>query len=157
MKKINVTNLLISIVLTELIGMLSGFLVGNSKAFYETLFLPPFSPPSWIFPVVWGILYALMGVAAYLIFEFVPPSTERKKAFILYAVQLAFNFLWTLFFFRLELLWGSIAVIILVDIIGIITTIKFYKLKKSAGYFLIPYLIWILFATYLNIGIALLN
>ena len=157
MKKLNLTSLLISIVLAELIGMVSGLLAGDSGAAYDTLLLPPFSPPGWVFPIAWGILYALMGIAAFLIADSGAPNVRKRKALIFYIAQLTVNFLWSIVFFRFQLLWGSVAVILLLDVLVILTMIKFYRLRKTAMYFLIPYLLWILFATYLNIGTALLN
>ena len=98
-----------------------------------------------------------MGIAAFLIADSGAPNVRKRKALIFYTAQLTVNFLWSIVFFRFQLLWGSVAVILLLDVLVILTMIKFYRLRKTAMYFLIPYLLWILFATYLNIGTALLN
>lgn len=156
MKKINWFQLIVIVLVTELIGMLGNLFSGKAGQIYTSFVKPPLSPPGWLFGVIWPILYLLMGIAAYIIYQ-TPPTPERKKATTLYWVQLFVNFLWPIIFFRFKWYWISVAVIILLDVLVLITTIRFYKIKKAAGYLMIPYLIWILFATYLNIGIAVLN
>lgn len=156
MKKINWLQLISIVLITELIGALGGLLSGNTGKIYTSSIKPPLSPPGWLFGIIWPVLYLLMGIAAYLIYQ-TPRTPGRKKATTLYWVQLFVNFLWPVVFFGFELYWISVAVIILLDVLVLITTITFYKIKKAAGCLMIPYLFWILFATYLNIGIALLN
>ncbi len=144
------------VLVTELIGLLSSLFSGITGQSYSSLVKPPLSPPGWLFGVIWPVLYLLMGTAAYLIYQ-TPQTPERKKATTLYWVQLSVNFLWPIVFFRFEWYWISVAVILLLDVLVFITSIGFYKIKKMAGYLMIPYLLWIIFATYLNIGIAVLN
>lgn len=156
MKKITWFRLIVIALITELIGLLGSLFSGTIGQIYTSFIKPPLSPPRWLFGVVWPVLYLLMGIAAYIICQ-KPQTPERKKAIILYWVQLFVNFLWPIVFFRFEWFWISVTVILLLDILVLITTIWFYKIKKAAGYLMIPYLLWILFATYLNIGIAMLN
>lgn len=156
MKKINWLQLLGIVLITELAGVLSSLASGNTGQIYTSLIKPPLSPPGWLFGVVWPVLYLLMGIAAYIIYQ-TPQTTDREKAINLYWVQLFVNFLWPIVFFRFEWYWIAVLVILLLDVLVIITTIWFYRLNKVAGYLMIPYLLWILFATYLNIGIAVLN
>lgn len=156
-QKFRVSSLLISIVFAELVGALSALLSGNSISGYQGLNQPPLSPPGWVFPVMWGILYALMGTAAYLIYQSDAEKQEKKKALVFYGAQLFVNFLWSIVFFRFQAYWLSVAVIVLLDILLVITMVKFARIRKSAMYFLIPYLAWVLFATYLDIGVAILN
>ncbi len=156
LKKVNWFQLLAIILITELAGVLSSLSSGNVGQIYASLIKPPLSPPGWLFGVVWPILYLLMGIAAYIIYQ-APQSPEREKAINLYWVQLFINFLWPIVFFRFEWFWISVLVILLLDVLVLITTILFYRIYKIAGYLMIPYLLWILFATYLNIGIAVLN
>lgn len=156
MKKINWYQLLEIVLVTELVGVLSSLLSGSARQIYTSFVKPPLSPPGWLFGVVWPVLYLLMGVAAYIIYQ-TPQTLNSKKAITLYWVQLFVNFLWSIVFFRFKWYWISVAVILLLDVLVLITTIWFYKIKKVAGYLMIPYLLWILFATYLNIGIAVLN
>lgn len=155
-KKINWLQLVIIILATELIGMLSSLFSGNTGQIYKSFEKPPLSPPGWLFGVIWPILYLLMAIAAYIIYQ-TPHTASRQKAITLYWVQLFVNFLWPIVFFRFEWYWISVAIILLLDILVLTTTIWFYKINKAAGYLMIPYILWIVFATYLNIGIAILN
>jgi len=156
MKKIDWFQLLTIILITELVGVLGSLLSGNTGEIYISFIKPPLSPPGWLFGVIWPVLYLLMSIAAYIIYQ-TPQTLERKKATTFYWIQLFVNFLWPIVFFRFEWYWIAVVIIILLDIFVSITTLWFYKINKSAGYLMIPYLIWILFATYLNIGIAVLN
>ncbi len=156
MKKINWFQLIVIILITQLAGLLSNVFSGNIGEIYTSFTKPPLSPPQWLFGVVWPVLYLLMGIAVYLIYQ-TPQTPERKKATTLYWIQLLVNFLWPIVFFRFEWYWVSVAIILLLDVLVLITTVWFYRIKKEAGYLMVPYLLWILFATYLNIGIAVLN
>lgn len=155
-KKIQWFQLITIVLITELIGMLSGFFSGNIGEVYPALVKPPLAPPGWIFGIIWPILYLLMGIAAYIIYQS-PQTPNSQSAISLYWVQLIVNFFWPIVFFRFERYWLAVAVILLLDILVLITTVKFYRIDKRAGYLMIPYLLWILFATYLNIAIAVLN
>lgn len=156
LRKIDWFQLLVIVLITELIGVLSSLFSGNIGQIYTSFIKPALSPPGWLFGVVWTVLYLLMGIAAYMIYQ-TPQTPDRKMAITLYWVQLFVNFLWPIVFFRFEWYWISVIVILLLDVLVLITTIWFCKIKKVAGYLMMPYLFWILFATYLNIGIALLN
>ena len=156
MKKIDWYLLLKIVLVTELIGILSGLFAGNTGQLYASFIKPPLSPPGWLFGVVWPVLYLLMGIAAYLIY-LAPQSQDRQQAITLYWVQLFVNFLWPIVFFRFEGYWLSVAVILLLVILVAMTTLQFWKINKTAGYLMLPYLLWLLFATYLNIGVAVLN
>jgi benzodiazapine receptor len=156
MKKINWFQLLLIVMSTELVGILGSIFSGNIGQIYASFIKPPLSPPGWLFGIVWPVLYLLMGVAAYCVYR-TPPSYARKRALMLYWVQLFVNFLWPIVFFRFELFWVAAAIILLLDALVALTALRFYQIKPVAGYLMIPYLLWILFATYLNIGIAILN
>ena len=150
------TNLLLFIVGTELVGVLSAMLSGgNFSAFYRSLHQPPFAPPGWLFPVMWSILYVLMGISAFQIWE--SHSFRKKNALILYGVQLFANFLWSPVFFGLKSLWGAAVVVIAMLVLVIAMIVMFFRIRKSAAYLNIPYLLWTAFATYLTIGILVLN
>lgn len=155
MKRINITELLIFIVSAELTGALSRLLSGNSFEFFEILTKPPFSPPGWIFPIVWFILYALMGFAAYLIYK--SDSKGRNSALVIYWAQLFLNFLWSIVFFRFNLTGLSVAVILALLVMVTFMIFKFGKINTKAAAINIPYLLWLLYASYLNIGILSLN
>ncbi len=153
----NWQGLLISILIAELTGALSSLLSGTMKTDYIEYIKPPLSPPVWIFGVVWVLLYALMGIAAYLIYTSNIPQHIRLNAIKLYAIQLFVNFLWSIVFFRFQMPWLAFIVILLLDFLVILTIKAFKDINKTAALLLIPYLVWILFATYLNLGIAILN
>ena len=120
--------LLASLVISLGMGGLSALLTQNAMEQYGGLRQPPLSPPGWLFPAVWFVLFVLMGMAAYLVW--MRDSTGRNGALILYGAQLVFNFFWTLIFF---------------------------KETPAAGWLLVPYLAWVAFAGYLNAGVWLLN
>ena len=125
------------------------------SVWYYNLTKPPLAPPDWIFPPVWSILYFSMLVALFLyLFK---PAQNKKLGYIYFIAQLILNFLWTPTFFYLQNIVLALIVIILLDIFVILTIKSFYKVSKISGLILIPYLIWILFATYLNIGYLVLN
>ena len=154
--KIKWTDLIIWIVATELVGAVSALISGgNFSVFYNSLEQPPFAPPAWLFPVMWSILYALMGVSAYLIWE--SSDMCRKGAIILYGAQLFANFLWTPVFFGLKSLKGATIVVIILLILIIAMIISFLRINKTAAYLNIPYLLWTVFATYLTIGVTVLQ
>lgn len=156
MKKINWFQLLVIVLITELVGVLSNLFSGDTRQIYTSFMKPPLSPSGWVFGLVWPVLYLMMGIAVYVIYQ-TSETPNHKKAITLYWAQLLVNFFWPIVFFRFEWYWISISVILLLDVLALITTIWFYKIKKVAGYLMIQYLLWILFATYLNIGIAVLN
>ena len=125
------------------------------SVWYYNLTKPPLAPPDWIFPPVWSTLYFSMLVA--LLLYLFKPSQNKKSGYIYFIAQLILNFLWTPTFFYLQNIVLALIVIILLDIFVILTIKSFYKVSKISGLILIPYLIWILFATYLNIGYLVLN
>lgn len=154
--KIRCTDLIIWIVGTELVGTLSALISGgNFSDFYNSLQQPPLAPPAWLFPVMWSILYALMGASAYLIWE--KDDTRKKGAIILYGAQLFANFLWSPVFFGLKSLKGATAVVIAMLILIIAMIISFLRINKTSAYLNIPYLLWTIFAAYLTIGVTLLQ
>lgn len=158
MRKINYLALAISIAIAELTGAFSAFLSGNIEGTYKSFVQPPLSPPAIVFPITWIILYALMGAAAYFVWDSVRGSdSDKKNALIFYTAQLFVNFLWSIIFFRFEAYWLAVLVIIILDILVIITMVLFRRINKFSFWLFIPYILWLLFATYLNIGVAVLN
>lgn len=153
MKKINYKLLIINIIIPLLVGII-GSILGNPNNF-EMINKPEFSPPAIIFPIVWTILYVLMGISAYIVIS--NDDTNKKQAYIIYILQLIVNGLWSLFFFRFGWYLFSFFWIILLIILVIIMIDSFYKINKTAGYLQIPYLIWLIFASVLNLSIYLLN
>ena len=141
-----------------LVGIISGFATRSAnEKFTATAVQPVFTPPAWVFPVAWTILYVLMGISAYLI-ETTPYNTGKKnQALITYYLSLLFNFCWSFIFFTFrQYLFAFIWLLVLL-ILVIIYTIKYFKIKKSASYLNIPYVLWLVFATILNYAIYTLN
>lgn len=157
MNRFKFTDLFIFIVISELTGALSAILSGGSFSFYKELEQPPFSPPGWVFPVVWVVLYALMGISAYLIYSSGAENEKVKKALIVYGAQLLVNFSWSILFFGLKLPLAAAIIIIL--LIGLVSAmiVLFCRIRPIAAYLNIPYILWLIFAAYLNIGVVLLN
>ena len=135
----------------------SAFTTPKIPTWYATLDKPSFTPPDAVFMPVWLTLYALMGIAVFLVWRKGLQTEGVKPAFILFWVQLVLNALWSVVFFGYESPAGGFAIILALGIILLITTIKFFKISKVAGGFLLPYLFWIGIAASLNGGIMMLN
>ena len=123
---------------------------------YDTLIRPTLTPPAWIFAPVWTILYIMMLVSA-IVFVTRPTTKGKAWGFVLFIMQLGVNLCWSPAFFYLHNIGFALALIILLDILTLLTIIEFFKVSKISAYLLVPYFIWILFATYLNIGYFVLN
>lgn len=156
MKKINWSKLITIVLITEFVGLVASLLSGKIKNVYLSINKPALAPPSWVFGIVWSVLYLIIGVAAYIVYES-EKTEQRKKAIWLYWLQLFVNFVWPIVFFRFLMFRVALLVIVILDILVVITTREFYKINKVAGKLMIPYLLWLMFASYLNLGIALLN
>lgn len=155
--KIEWKKLLLCIAIPLFTGALAGFISGNSMRMFAALNQPPLSPPGWLFPVVWTILYILMGIASYLILTSGASPEEIGKALRRYGWQLLFNFFWSIWFFNLQLYYFSFIWLVALWILILATIVSFSRISKPAAYLMIPYLLWVTFAGYLNLGIALLN
>ena len=132
-------------------GVIAGFLTSRSTEKYQEMYHPPLSPPGWIFPIVWLILYTLMGISAYRIYM----KNPKAEALKLYLIQLAVNFLWSIFFFNLGWqLFAAVWILLLWYLVFLLIK-EFARIDPGAAKLLIPYLIWLTFAAYLNIVIAL--
>lgn len=145
------------ILLAEGVGALSGWLTREGmKAYEQTVIQPPLSPPGWVFPIVWAVLYALMGIGAARVY-LAPASNNRSRGLLLFLVQLVFNFLWSIVFFNLQAY--GFALIWLLALWGLILwmILAFRRVDKPAAWLQIPYLLWVTFAVYLTFGVWLLN
>lgn len=150
--------LAISVLTCELVGIISTpFTINAIDTWYKFLNKPFFSPPNWLFGPVWTLLYALMGIAAYLIWIKGVQNKKVKTAMILFLIQLALNFKWSVVFFGLHAPLLALFEIVLLWFVILITMLKFHELSKYAGYLLFPYLVWVSFATLLNFSIVILN
>jgi tryptophan-rich sensory protein len=150
--------ILISVVICELAGIIGSVFTAPSIAgWYEGLAKPPFNPPNWIFGPVWTILYAMMGVAAYLVYEKGMRNKEVKRAMAVFAGQLLLNTLWSIVFFGAHMILAGVGVIVLLWV-GILASILLFRpISKLAACLLVPYILWVSFATVLNISLYILN
>ena len=148
-------SLIKAIIIPLLVGALSGFLTKDAVKIFETMMKPPLSPPSWLFPVVWTILYVLMGVSSWLIYQ--SNKKEKEDALSLYGYQLIVNFLWPVFFFSFQWYFFSFLWLLFLWRLVIKMIRSFYESSPLAAYMNIPYLIWLSFAAYLNLAVWLLN
>ena len=145
----NIKNLIKNIMVPIVVGIIVSIIMMPFNN-YESLNQPPLAPPAIAFPIVWTILYILMGISAYII-------SERKGNLSLYYLQLFINALWSIIFFVFKLRLLAFIWIILLIILVIKMIIQFKSIKNIAGYLQTPYLLWLLFAAYLNFGVYLLN
>ena len=152
----SVKNLIVAVAIPLLVGGLSALLAGGMSSF-DSVQKPPLSPPGWLFPVVWSLLYILMGVASHIVYSASAPTYLKNGALLTYAAQLFFNFMWSIIFFRFEAYLFAFVWLVLLLILIITTAVRFYKIKPLAGILLIPYIIWVAFAGYLNLAIYFLN
>lgn len=140
-----------------LVGIVAGLLTRGSMETFSRLNQPPLSPPGILFPIVWTILYTLMGIASYLVYTSDKEKEEVNTALLVYFLQLTVNFFWSIFFFNLKWYTFSFFWLVLLWVLIFYTIRLFYPISKTAAYLLIPYLLWVTFAGYLNLGIAALN
>lgn len=157
MKGKNWKTLLLCLVIPLAASGIGALLAGGFSGSYEAMYKPLLSPPGWVFPVVWTLLYLLMGYASYLVYTSEASMPRKRRALTVYGVQLVINLLWPLFFFRLG--WYTFAFIWLLLLIAAVLLCRmlFRYIEKRAGDLLLPYLIWLFFAAYLNLGVAILN
>ena len=149
--------LLICIAIPLGVGALSAWLTRGSMLTFEMVQKPPLSPPGWLFPVVWTILYILMGIASWLVLTSDTSPERIRRAMIPYIIQLVFNFFWSILFFNLERYLLAFFWLAVLWVLVLKTTVRFYRLSPLAGLLMLPYLVWVTFAGYLNLGIWWLN
>lgn len=145
----------VSIIVTFFVGLLGGIVTYSGMSGYSELNKPPLSPPSIVFPIVWSILYLLMSVGAARIY--IKNNQKSASALIIYAAQLFFNFLWSVFFFGFELRFIAFICLIVLWLLVLSMIIAFYKIDRISALIQIPYLIWLTFAAYLNLAIFIIN
>jgi tryptophan-rich sensory protein len=150
--------IVVAIVICELAGIVgSVFTTPAIPGWYAGIVKPSFNPPSWIFAPVWTLLYALMGLAAYLVYEKGLKRPEVKKALAVFAAQLLLNTLWSIVFFGAHMILGAAVVIVLLWALILATILLFSRISKAAAYLLVPYILWVGFAAVLNVSIYVLN
>ncbi len=153
----NFFKLIGSIILCELVGIVSVlFTIASIPTWYRSLNKPFFSPPNWVFGPVWTMLYFLMGVSLYLVWKR-GVNKKTRTALLYFFIQLGLNFLWSAVFFGFHLPLVAFINIVFLWLAIFVTILKFYQLSKSAAYLLIPYILWVSFASALNFSIVVLN
>ena len=154
--KIEWKPLIISVAISLGAGIIGSLLAPSIGTTYTMMEKPPLAPPGWVFPVVWTILYVLMGIAAYRIW-INPNGEERRNALLFYGIQLVVNVLWPIIFFEWQAYWLAFFWLLLLWYLVFVTWQKFRALDKRAGVLLVPYLAWLTFAGYLNLAIAIMQ
>lgn len=154
--KRNITKLIVSLALPIGVGFLASVVSGGMGS-YLTLAKPPLSPPGWLFPIVWSALYLLMGYAAYRIWVSAADTPAKRRALVLYGVQLLLNFFWPVLFFGFGWYLSAFILLLLLWLAIFVTMRLFAGIDPQAGDLLLPYLLWVTFAGYLNLGIYFLN
>ena len=139
-----------------MIGGLCSLIIKDDVLIYKNLNLPKLSPPGYLFGIVWPILYLLIGLSYYLLKKKTEDYDISEVSFWYY-LQLIINFFWSIFFFKNQMFLFSVFWLLLLITVVILMFVKFYKINKLSSYILIPYLIWLLFALYLNLGVVILN
>ena len=161
-KKVNIFKLVIAVIIPLAVGMLSSFITKDAMMSFNAMRKPPLAPPGILFPIVWSILYVLMGISSYIIFEYDDRNDAtrykiKNRCLLLYVVQLIFNFFWSIIFFKFKLYFAAFVWLIILWILVFILIVEGRKISRRVPYLLIPYLIWMTFAAYLNIWVAILN
>jgi len=151
--KINYKLLIICILIPVGLGALVGFLT-TPKDSFQAIIQPPFAPPAILFPIVWTILYTLMGISSYLI---ITSNKDNEKALKYYILQLIVNLIWSFIFFTYKMYILAFIWLLLLIYLVIRMIIEFYKINKLSAYLQIPYLLWLIFASILNLSISILN
>ena len=147
----NIKAFIISVLIPLAVGGLSALLSRNGMMSFDIVQKPPLTPPAILFPIAWTILYVLMGIASY--FVFTSDSPLKESALRVYGIQLVFNFFWSIFFFNLSAYLFSFFWLLVMWFLIIICTLLFYAIDKKSAYLMLPYLVWVTFAGYLNLGV----
>jgi tryptophan-rich sensory protein len=155
--RLNLKKLIISLLVPLGVGGLSALITGGNMDIYSKINRPPLSPPGIVFPIVWSILYTLMGISLYLVWNKNDNSSQSNIAYFWFAVQLFLNFIWSPIFFGAQQYLVAFIVLILLIASVVAMIVSFYKISKPAALLQIPYLIWLIFAGYLNLAIYILN
>ncbi len=151
----NIKKIISYIVITLLVGSFFTLFIMDSFNIYNTMDKPFLSPNKIVFPIVWSVLYILMGISLYIVSE--SKYLNKDKSYLLYILQLLVNSVWPLFFFKFRLFFVSFLIVLLLIYLVIKLILEFYKINKLAAYLQIPYLLWLIFASYLSLGVFLLN
>ncbi len=154
----SVAKLVAAILVCEFAGIIgSVFTIPSIPTWYASIQKPSFNPPSWVFAPVWTLLFLLMGISLYLVWIEGWKKRNVRKAILIFGVQLALNVLWSLLFFGLKSPFYALLEIVILWLAILLTIIEFYKISKKAALLLVPYLLWVSFASILNFYVWMLN
>ncbi|MFC2001530.1 TspO/MBR family protein [Chloroflexota bacterium] len=158
MKLKYIYKLIISVVACQGAGLIGSLFTASAiPTWYATLQKPFFTPPNWLFAPAWFTLYLLMGVSASLVWQQGFDAGKVKKALIIFLIQLVINALWSVVFFGFESILSGMVVIIVLWMVILLTILRFYKISALAGTLMLPYILWVTFATVLNVSLFVLN
>ena len=146
-----------AVLLPLAVGAAAGILTMDGMAVFAAVKKPPLSPPGWLFPIVWTLLYIMMGIASALVWSANISPLRRDRALSFYTLQLTANFVWPLIFFGMEMYLVAALWLVLLWLLSAITTLLFYYIAPKAGKLMLPYMLWLSFALYLNVGVWILN
>jgi translocator protein len=153
----SVLKLIVSIALPLLVGAVAGIFTAKAiPGWYETLYQPSFNPPNWLFGPVWTVLYILMGISFFMIWQ-TPPGNQRTLAMVAFFVQLLLNFGWSFLFFHFKEIGLALAEVIVLWCAIVVMIVFFYRIRPVSAWINIPYLLWVTFATVLNAAYYKLN
>lgn len=154
---VNVFRLVISLIIPLAVGIMSATLSGKGMQDYASMVKPPLSPPAWVFSVAWTILYLMMGFAAYLVCTTEGDLHHKTMAMIFYWVQLLMNFMWSIVFFNWKLYLVAFIWLMVMWMLVILCAYWAFKVNRKTALLLAPYILWLTFAAYLNMGTFILN
>ena len=152
-KKFSIVAFTVFMIIPIATGLLASYLTTGNMSIYDNIIKPPLSPPSIVFPIVWSVLYVLMGISSYLVYQ----NTERIGPLFTYFLSLFVNFFWSIIFFNWQEFGFAFIWLLLLWFLILLTILDYYKISKPAAILQIPYLIWVTFAGYLNFMIWLIN
>jgi tryptophan-rich sensory protein len=153
-----IPKLIVSILIPLIVGFASSLAtLGSITTFFDVLNKPSWTPPAWAFAPIWTTLYILMGIALFLVWRAGFERRDVKIAIFVFALQLILNFFWTIIFFGFKSLFGGLIEIVFLWIVILINIILFYRISKAAGILLVPYILWVTIASYLNYSVYILN
>lgn len=155
--KTNLKRLAACIAAPLAVGGLAAVLTKDNMVMFELINKPPLSPPGWLFPIAWTILYILMGLASYWAFSANAAEKAKRAGLLYYALSLALNFAWPILFFNLDKYLTAFITLLFMWLFILLATVQFGKADRRAVLAMLPYLLWTAFAGYLNLGVYLLN
>lgn len=155
--KIEWKKLIVSLAAPLAVGGLSALITKDNMVMFELVKKPPLAPPGWLFPVAWTVLYILMGLASYWVWNSDAQRGVKKAGAAYYALSLVFNFAWPIVFFNLDKYLAAFIWLCLLWLFILLAAVQFRRADSRAGVAMLPYLLWVAFAGYLNLGIYLLN